>query len=500
MKAKYLMMLGAAALMMTACDPSYEKTPVDTKIYTADQLNQMITFTQYDVNGNPAADGNYIHFETSPSQIVLISNSNGKKLAQAAAGEFELTPTPGSDPNQIVNITAVNIDGSQISTQKTLTVAVAADFDPEIKLLCSASGTKKWEWGPNEAGRVWGNAGNSGGAFDGSSIWWGCGPIGGDCADGDFSSQMNHSSTGLVEETELGAYMVFSAEGVVTKYSKDGVELGKGNFTVSNWTGGEQTDWNAGTLHVENGAILFPFMINTEGYVVTDFNISILTTDQLWLTAYDETGEHHPDGSASTPGSWSEATWWSFTSKTDYIGMLTDNGSKDWTWGPNEAGRVWGNAGNSGGTFDGSSIWWGCGPIGGDCGDGDFSSQMGHSSTGCVEETELGAYMTFKNDGTIIKYSKDGVELVRGDWTITNYSPEQTDWNGGTLSVTNGAVLFPFMINTEGYVVTDFNISGLSSGVLWLTAYDETGEHHPDGSASTPGSWSEATWWRFAAK
>ena len=63
-------------------------------------------------------------------------------------------------------------------------------------------------------------------------------------------------------------------------------------------------------------------------------------------------------------------------------------------------------------------------------------------------------------------------------------------WNIGTLKTSAPAVMYPFKINGGGTTVTDFEVLGLTGNSLVLV-YPGTSE---------PGSWSEATFWRFTKK
>lgn len=493
MKINKYIMFALAVGMLTACDPNKEEGDFDVTNITSEQLLEGATFAQYSgvtnddgtITYTPSETGNYIEFNIpSVSSVdVYALKKDGSELSLStgkSGGIINYVPTRGSDPEQTIYFRFINQDGEEIVASKVFTLSVAQELSEEMKLICSNSGSKSWTWSSTrDDGAVWGNAGNSGGAWDGSSVWWGCTPVGETADDSkDFSGQMNHSGTGNVEETEEGAYMVFNEDGTVVKYSKDGAEISSGTFAIQNWTGGEQTNWVAGTLHIDGDGILFPFMINSGGKQVSDFNISILTADQLVLTYYE-----------NEAGGWGEATWWSFGSKSDYEGMLNSNSAKSWTWSSTRAdGAVWGNAGNAGGTWDGSSVWWGCCPVGADD-TNDFSTQMNHSGTGNVEETELGAYMTFDTDGILTKYSKDGTVIGSGKYEVQNFTTTQTNWNQGTLHVDGDGILFPFMINSGGKQVTDFNISGLTSNSLILTYYE-----------NEAGGWGEATWWSFGPK
>lgn len=218
-------------------------------------------------------------------------------IAFATAQSYKVYFTDGS----VSTLSYADVDSIVVMTDGNTTADVLA-------------GTT-WTWDPdtNNGGRVWGNGGNSGGDWDGSAIWWGCGLIGDEIAEAKgntFADQMNHSGTGNTDEVTVGAFMTFFSDGTVAKYAPNGSMITRTLYRIEGWTGGAQENWVAGILHVEkndagnDNGILFPFQINTDGRVVTDFNISIMTDTQFQLTYYE-----------SEPGSWGEATWWRFKKK-----------------------------------------------------------------------------------------------------------------------------------------------------------------------------------------
>lgn len=167
------------------------------------------------------------------------------------------------------------------------------------------------------------------------------------------------------------------------------------------------------------------------------------------------------------------------------IGNDFENG-KAWTWdtGINADGGCWGNAGYQAGAFDGNSIngqWWGCPNDG-------FSGQLNHSNTGKLTgEEEAGAYMVF-NKNSLTKYDASGKLLNSGTFAVdgkANYIGSDF----GFLNTSEGAILWPFMINGGGYRPTSFEIAYLSDQKMQLV-YAKEGT----------GSWSECTWWAFKAK
>ena len=165
-------------------------------------------------------------------------------------------------------------------------------------------------------------------------------------------------------------------------------------------------------------------------------------------------------------------------------------GYKVWTW-DTSTGRSWGNgqyAGNTGAEFADTeaNVWWGCLPE-------DLTGQLNHSDTGVATgEEDSKAYMEFYDDGNIITYSGSGNQIRKGKYSVSGWNngeytndPESGNpWKVGTLTTTEGTILFPFKINGGGEKPKDFDIIKLTSDQLILVYGGN-------------GTWGEATWWRF---
>lgn len=166
---------------------------------------------------------------------------------------------------------------------------------------------------------------------------------------------------------------------------------------------------------------------------------------------------------------------------------------KTWTWRQTSVnnGAVWGNAGCSGGWSDAEQIdgaWWGCLPVDA-TEENTFADELQHSDTGALTGEEYtGASMVFKADGTLLKYDKDGNLLNEGTYTI-DLTLDNSYARYGTLTTSEGAILWPFRINSGGYKPTEFDIAYLTDEVLILK----------DTEGNSPGSWGECTWWSFGS-
>lgn len=495
---KLLLILGLAAGMLTACDPVTDEGKFVSEPMTAESLMNGATFSQYNKvtadDGTesyvPAADGNYIMFNfpnVSAVTAYYVKNGEKKTLSYGRSGAMiYYLPSRGSDPQQTLYFSYLNQDGKEVVAEKQFTLQVAQALDPAVKVLVSNKGTKKWKWMPTskENGAVWGNGGYPLGIQDGSinieGAWWGCGVIGGD-ANGDFSGQDSHTGgkyDDIKGECYALSYMEFSEDGTITTYSNEGVKINEGTFSITNYNNNEITDASTnsrGILETSAGAILWPFSINTNGKQPTQFKIAYLDASRMILFA--EGGE-----------SW-ECTWWSFMSDDDPGGILS---SHDWHWRPtdvNGGGAVWGNGSCPMGPQDGTTsindAWWGCGVNDGDC-KNKFSDQMNHAGPAYVAGEEYStSKMVFNEDeSTITIYDKDGNKIREGSFSL-DMTPNPEQSSIGTLNTSEGTILWPFAINTNGFQPTTFQIGYLSSDALILI--------YPRPDIANP----ESTWWSF---
>ena len=484
-------LLGICVLgLFASCDPS--KDSVDTPSPIADsELSSGFTYTQLAMNEDgtytESPTGNFFKFVSPRVVTIYRLNASGGEVILSkgtSAGMFTLKPSRGSDPNQTFYVRSREFDGSDVIVSRDVTVDVPGDLTLEMKIACSESGSKIWKWDGTvfEDGAVWGNIGYTPGEDWTSGKWWGCPPE-------DLTGQLQHSDTGVATgEESSNAYMVFSEEGTITTYDGAGNQIRKGAFEIKDYNNGERiavndVPWKLGTLHTDAGTILFPFKINGGGTKPTDFDIVTLAVDKLQLVYAD----------AGT-GSWSEATYWNFTSSSDGGGFLNNYESKTWTWDTEFRGdgAVWGNLGytpGSGDTFvnDGNGIWWGCPPA-------DLTGQLNHSDTGqATGEEDPNAYMVFDGDGQVTTYDGSGNKIRGGAYELKFSAERQivndVAWNFGTLETDPGAILFPFKINGGGTKPTSFQVMELTKDHLKLIYADEG-----------TGGWSEATWWAFKAK
>ena len=486
---KNSILLFAVALgMLTACDPIKEDGSMKIDSFTSSTLLDGAEFSQYadQACSTPQADGNWIKYNVPKATSVYIyyvkaDGSEFKLSSGSAGGVFNFVPARGSDPNQTVYFRFVNANGDEVIASKEFTVQVAAELKPEVRLIASnAYGKKTWKWnvGNNtSSGHVWGNFGADG-SWRGDAlndfVWWGVD----DAAD--LTGQLGHSVTGQATGEESNdATMVFTEDGLVKCYDANGSEIRNGTYEIKGWTGDNHDGFKYGVLHTSEGATLFPFEINAGGRYVTDYWIYSLTTDQMILV--------YPDNGAFS--GWSEGTYWNFKSDSDVSGMMTNYGSKTWTWNvgnTTSSGHVWGNFGADGnwrGEYLNDFVWWGVDDA------ADLTGQLGHSVTGSATgEENNDATMVLNEDGTVKCYDASGSEIRSGSYEIDLSTAD--GWKKGTFKTTEGAILFPFEINAGGRYVTDFQIFHVSGSEMILT--------YPDNGAFS--GWSEGTYWNFKAK
>ena len=473
--------------MLTACDPIKEDGSMDIDNFTAANLLDGASFSQYadEACTTPQADGNWIKYNIPNVSGIYIyyvkaDGTEFKLSSGGGGGVFNFVPARGSDPNQTVYFKYINANLEETIASKDFTVAVAAELKPEVRLIASNKyGKKTWKWNVGNTtsnGLVWGNFGADGtwrGETLNDFVWWGVA----DAAE--LTGQLGHSVTGAaIGEEDNNATMVFTEDGIVKCYDANGSEIRSGNYEIQGWTG-ELDGFKYGTLHTTEGATLFPFEINAGGRYVTDYRIYSLTSDQMVLV--------YPDNGAFS--GWSEGTYWNFKSDSDVSGMMTNYGSKTWTWNVGNTssnGSVWGNFGADG-TWRGDLLndfyWWGVADA------SELTGQLGHSVTGSATgEENNDATMVLTEDGIVKCYDANGTEIRSGSFEIDLSTADI--WKKGTFKTTEGATLFPYEINAGGRYVTDYQIFSISGSEMILT--------YPDNGAFS--GWSEGTYWNFKAK
>ena len=493
---KSILLFAVGLGILTSCDPIKEEKDLNLSYVSDTALDGCVTIVQTDKDGNPASDGNFFSYTTSPATEVAFFNYKAdgvteNLLAHGSSGKFEISPKRGSDPSQTFFIRVINTDGSETKVSKTYNVFVKQDLDPEIRLLASdAYGKKVWKWDTSIAsGEVWGNMGYKPGtgesvALEGNGKWWG---ITNDTQDesaenwgNSFFSQLGHTPDNKAHGDEsLSAYFVLDEDGNSQVFDKDGNVIREAPYSVVGYTGSyDAENWKLGDL--KTTAILWPYEINSGGNNPGTFEIVYLTADKMCLV--------YPDGGSQ--GGWGEASFWHFKSSSDIEGMAVGYGktaSKDWTWDYDGTNTVWGNMGYMPGS--GESVgtahngqWWGC------VTEEEFAGQTQHSHDKLYGDESPNAYFTLSADGSITRHAGDGSVISSGQYSFVPV--EGDDWKVATLNTTAGTILWPFEINSGGNMPEWFDVVYLTGDKMCLV--------YPDGGNQS--AWGEASYWHFKAK
>ena len=485
--------------MLTACNPIKDDGSMDIDNFTAANLLDGATFSQYadEACTEAKADGNWIKYNVPKASSLYIyylkaDGSEFKLASGSSAGVFNFVPARGSDPNQTVYFKYINADLEETVASKDFTVEVAGELNPEIRLLASNDyGKKTWKWDPSAvtegdwAGAVWGNMGYCGGAGadvqKGNGAWWGV------KTSEEFNGQLAHTEDGTNHgDGDLAAYMVFTEDGLINAYDASGSVIRSGNYAVEGYN--PAGEWKVGDL-VTN-AILWPYEINSGGNIPGRYEICYLTADKMTLV--------YPDGGDfGGLGNWGEATFWHFCSNSDINGMAAGyEGGKDWTWDTaavtegDWAGAVWGNMGYCGGAGadvqKGNGAWWGVKTS------EEFNGQLAHTEDGTNHgDGDLDAYMTLNTDGTIVRHAADGSVINSGTYEFVPV--DGNEWKIADLNTTAGTILWPYEINSGGNMPTTFEVVDMTGTTMTLV--------YPDGGDfGGLGNWGEATFWHFKAK
>lgn len=502
MRKKYL--LFALALgFLTACDPCKEDGNFDITNISSEQLLAGATFEQYAAVKNedgslsytPADNGNYIKYDipsVSSVQIFYLKPDGSEFVLSSGSsgGMFSFIPSRGSEPNQSVYFRFVNQEGKEVVASKEFTLVVAADLSTEVKLLASNDGKKTWKWNTAAPdGQVWGNMTGAGDNFKGKDFalngdgkWWGV------KNEEEFMGQLNHTNDGQAHGDEsMDATMVFTEDGMIYCYDADGKQIRSGKYEVRDYdpTYSKSSKY-CGILHTDAGSILFPYEINSNGNMPTDFQIAYLSPSRLVLI--------YPDG-----GNWKDApdgegTFWQFSSTSDIVGCLTDNSEATWEWddfNDDPKGKCWGNAGYGGFVYGGASSvngnsWWATTSD-------KLESEI--SKYGYGFDDGFGQTMTFTSDG-VIKKSSGGNGGFSYDVSITEdlggFNEGKTM---GRFYTTGDGILFPQRINASDHtdlpsVLNEFDIVYISDENFVLAAPSFFKDKKEE-------SWQEGTFWRF---
>lgn len=166
--------------------------------------------------------------------------------------------------------------------------------------------------------------------------------------------------------------------------------------------------------------------------------------------------------------------------------------STAWTWdtsAPN--GTVWGNMGYCGGDgaevgSTGSAQWWGV------TSEEEFMAQLHHTNDGKAHGDEsMDAYFLLFDNGKIERHAGDGTLIKDGVYEFKEVADNK--WKVADLLTTAGTILWPYEINSNGNMPTQFEVIYRTDTKMTLV-YPDGGEY------DNLGNWSEATYWHFKVK
>ena len=478
----YFALAALTGALLASCEPVLIEGPKADAPLAATELQSAFHIDGQFADAEctkPQSDGNYIKYHTTPAVTVQVYNfkSDGSKnvLTTGASGVFNITPRRGADPNQAFSVATINQDASIVSFDSMVNVFVPADLDPAVKVLTGESGLKAWKWYTVD-GACWGNAGHNAGKasspLDIPGKWWGCTP------EQLETEQLQHAGGVVYGYGDDNAYMIFNEDGECISYKADGTQIAKGTFSFENYTAdGSGPGYGYGNLITTDAPILMPFKINSEGQRVNEFEVAYVDPNALTLIY------------GVGAGDWEEATWWRFKNASDADAALAGNGTRAWTWNTID-GATWGNAGynaglaNAAGDIPGK--WWGCTP------EQLETEQLQHAGGVVYGYGSDDAYMVFdSSNGTVTSYKGDGTVIASSAYEVKDFVMDVNVYCKGKISTPGEmpGILFPFSINTEGKLATEYEIIFLDGNILSLV-----------NNFAGNGDWGECTWWRFQPK
>lgn len=478
---KFIAMIGAMGLALAACEPTLIDGPEPYAPVESTVLADGITYTQYADKECTQLDpnGNFLKFSSAAGVVQVMVEGTTNVIFTGAGGVVKLPAKRGQEPQITLVFRVANADGTFTEAAKTFGCTPPTELTPEMLLLVSDNGKKVWKYSTTAAD-VWGNGGHTGngagfdapGAVDG--WWWGV------TSNEVFADQVASIVPGGTAQgdEDLGAYMVFTEDGIVTTYSPTGNVVRSGSFEVKNYDPSRSSGWEIGKLSTPEPATLFPWEVGGSG-AVKEFDIMYLSPQDMTLV--------YTNGQAS--GGWGTITHWCFVAGSP--DPLTMEGT--WTYAAEGAYGNGGHAGsgapfNAPGANDGSYWWSVANPD-------ELAGQLDHAGGAATGDESSQAYMVFEGN-TVTTYSPDGTKIRGGEWSavMNDYASGAgrgaAGWELGKLTTSEPALLFPWMINGAGTPVTEFDI-------MYFDAYNMTLVYTGESAA---GGWGEITHWTFVRK
>lgn len=278
---------------------------------TTAELDNMLTITQLNSNGEPDSQGHYFTYNLGDAEgySLNVTGTDGTGVVyDEETGIYNVKILRGETGEKTLRFTLFNANGINASVERTLTMANTDPLTEDI-IMIAGNSSKTWTWDTSIGnGSYWGNMGYYGGAgadvaLAANGIWWGV------SSESDYETVKNHTQDGKLHGDESpNATMEFSQNGLVKCYNANGEEIRRGSFEITNYDASNPNAWRVGYLQTTPGAILLPYEMNSGGNMPTKFDLVYLSDNKFCLV--------YPNGGQFDQlGSWGEATFWHFKAK-----------------------------------------------------------------------------------------------------------------------------------------------------------------------------------------
>lgn len=270
--------------------------------FKTEELADAIDVKQYDTNGNETVNGRYLKIFVGGAQFIqdkIAVTTDTPGISISYGGANYLVSNASYEPKTVELCISLTNDNGIVSTA-TKTITVEGRPAPTAEeLLFAGNDDKQWVWDFDMT--AWGNCGYQAGddwSTSNNGQWWGV------TSEAEFLEEGKHACGNPYSSDEFKAssYMQFTLDGKINSYNDVGDVLRSGIWSLGkDWVNGCERN----VLYTTAGSILFPFAVNSDGYMPTRFEIMHLSDNSLALV-------YAKDGT----GSWSEATFWRFKKKS----------------------------------------------------------------------------------------------------------------------------------------------------------------------------------------
>lgn len=295
----------AASTLLFACDPIEDKDGIGGSISEADL--SCVTLVAKPIEG--ITNGNYFTF-----------NSDGVGcLSQWDFGTGTVVGTSGTiqmilKGERVITFTGRCADGKILKKEFPVVIDTLLNVAPEWELITGKDGVKSWCWAPASSGNCWGNSGFHSGPTGG--FWWGrtSATIAED-AENSIENETAYEAANL----DANSYMIFDIAGAkMSTYKGDGTLLKSGTFSFEigksmyhdKMIAAGVEDAIYGNMSFKGVTILQGISQNEGHKEINQFDLELLSEDEMWLSHKTETGNE------GTWGAWGcEGWYWHFVEK-----------------------------------------------------------------------------------------------------------------------------------------------------------------------------------------